>query len=114
MNDERNHVSFPSDDEPEGPECPRLHVMVSGNLDYYLTVGPGKSWPAQRSTIRACTSGARYPLLTFLVACMWKLGRGDLEGAAACARAFADQCDSDRVHYGYGTPPTTPPDSEES
>ena len=36
-------------------------------------------------------------LLTFLVACMWKLGRGDLEGAASCARTFAEQCDAEKL-----------------
>ncbi len=92
-----DHVSFPSDDEPEGPDCPRLHVMTGGNLDYYLTVGSGERWPASRARVyRASTSGSRNPLVTFLVACMWKLGQGDLEGAASCARAFADQCDQER------------------
>ena len=94
---DQDHVAFATDDEPEGPDCPRLHVMVAGNLDYYLTVrrGDGKRWPATRHAFRASTSGSRNLLLTFLVACMWKLGRGDLAGAASCARAFADQCDSD-------------------
>lgn len=91
-----DHVSFPTDDEPEGPDCPRLHVMVAGNLDYYLTVrrGDGECWPATRQSFRACTSGARNDLVTYLVACLFKVGNDDLSDAATCARAFADECDA--------------------
>ena len=88
-------VSFQSDDEPDGPACPRIHVLVGGNLDYYLSVSEGERPPMDPS-FRASTSGSKNGLLTFLVACMWKLGNGDLKGAASCARAFADQCDAER------------------
>lgn len=81
------HVSFPSDDEPEGPECPRLHMLATD--DYFLTVGPGTRWPLG-PTFRACTSGARDSNVTMLLAALFKYGRGDEEGAVACARAFVE------------------------
>lgn len=91
----RDHVAFPTDDEPEGAACPYLHVLTGGG-DYYLAVGPGKRWPSTRRTFRACTSGARSDKVTALVAALYKLGRGDLDGAIACARAFIDQCKEEK------------------
>lgn len=88
----KDHISFQSDDEPDGPECSRIHVLAAGNLDYYLSVSEGERLPITPS-FRASTSGSKNYLLTFLVAAMWKLGNKDFKGAARAARAFSDQCE---------------------
>lgn len=90
---EKDHVAFATDDEAEGPGCPYLHVLAGGNLDYYVAVGPGKRWPSTRRTFRAATSGARDDLVTLLVAALFKLGRGDYDGAVGCAKAFIAGCE---------------------
>ena len=90
----QQEVKFLTDDEPDGPKCPTLRVLASGSLDFYLSVAPRDKHPKREHFFRASTSGSRNPLLTFLVSCMWKLGNGQLLEAATCARAFADQCES--------------------
>lgn len=84
------HVSFPTDDEPETDDSIRLHVMA--DLDYYVSVGRGHRPPFDG--FRACTSGARDHRVTFLVAALYKLGRGDLDGAVAAANAFIEEVDT--------------------
>lgn len=87
-NDPR-HVSFPSDDAPL-PDAERLHIL--GADDYYVAIGSGESWP-MKEAVRACTSGARDPAFTMLIAALWKYGKGDLDGARACASTFIEQMD---------------------
>ncbi len=99
-----DHVMFLSDDEPDPWEEPdesgepahsRLHILVGGNYDYYLSISNSERVPMGPS-VRARTSGATDSLFTMLVACMYKLGSGDRDGAAECARAFARLCDMER------------------
>lgn len=90
-----DYVFFLSDDEPDGPECTRLHMLFGGNGDYYLSISPSEKPPMEPS-VRVCTSGSRDGLFMMLVATMWKLGSGDLDAAAECARAFASLCDMKR------------------
>jgi len=85
--DNDSHVSFPCDDHALG-EGPRLHIL--GVLDYYVSVGPGIRLPMGES-VRARTSGERDPCVTMLIATLWRYGKGDYEGAAACARTFIEQ-----------------------
>lgn len=84
--DGSTHCSIPSDDAPPD-EADRLHVMFGGNLDYYLTVGKGRGlrWPLGPA-FRACTSGARNPVVTSIVAALFKAIRGERAGAQDCLR----------------------------
>lgn len=83
-----NYVSFVTDDEPEGQEALRLHVLA--HEDYYLTLSRTERWP-MGDAFRYCLSGSRHDLLGFLIAAMYKIGKDDFEGAIGCAEAFVNQ-----------------------
>jgi len=87
-----NRVSFVSDDGPEDDETPRLHIYADD--DYYLSVSRGVDHT--RLSFRASNSGARDHALTFIIAALWKYGRGEFVSAAECARHFADMADERR------------------
>lgn len=83
-----NTVSFLTDDEPEGPECPRLHILAAD--DYYLSIS--ESERPGGATVRAATDGARDSRVTLLIAALYKLGRNDIPGAIRCAESFVRLC----------------------
>jgi hypothetical protein len=89
-----NHVSFVTDDEPDTPEAVRLHVMA--HEDYYLAVSRTKRWP-MGDGFRHCLSGSRHGLLGYLIAAIYKLGKGDYQGAILCAETFAKQAEVERT-----------------
>jgi hypothetical protein len=99
-----DHVSIPSDDDSPD-KADRLHILLAGNLDYYLAIsdGAGKDWP-MGPAFRACTSGARNDFATAVIAALFHRARGDKQSAVACLRIAIAEV-SDRDETGSHGPP---------
>lgn len=95
----QNRVSFCTDDAPDDDDAVRLHILALD--DYYVSIGPGHTPPFDDG-FRACCSGARDPRVTFLFAALYRLGRGDLDGAVVSARAFIAEVEA-RIPDGIVT-----------
>jgi hypothetical protein len=79
------------DDGPDGrTTC--LVISVGGNGDWYMQID-GRDFddkPMRSDGFRACTDGAKHPIVTLAVAMLAAIGRGDRQRATSLAASIAD------------------------
>lgn len=81
----RDKVAFPSDDQP-WEQADQL--LILGADDYYVQVVHAGRVPIIGPCFRACTSGARDPLLTMTFSMLFKYGRDEIDAAIENAKTL--------------------------